>query len=491
MPRDVLFFMTDQQRAETILPGHRLKAKTPHVDRLRERGTSFTNAWCPSPHCCPSRASFFTGLFPSQHGVWNNINVANALSHGPRDGVTCWSEPVAAAGYQMPFAGKWHVEMPEDPGTRGWDVAYGKQEPGPFDKAAVRQKAIDLAKTFAAEPPTKTPGDGLIPRPGYWNHVHFRTRDNPFNDGTVVDHAVEAIASLDPDRPFCGYVGTLGPHDPYIPPAEFLEQYDLADIELPENFDDDLTDRPGLYRRTRDKFGTLSRDEHREAIRHYLAFCTYEDHLFGRVLEAMDQAGRLDDAVVVYVSDHGDYVGEHGLWTKGLPCFDGAYRIPMVIADPHRPAGHGRTVDAFVTLQDLAPTVCELTGVDVPRPDPEVRSLLPWLDGQTPGDWRDAIFLQSNGNETYGIQRAVVTDDWKFVYNGFDYDELYDRRNDPLELRNLARDEGHRDVVRAMYRRLWDFGLTHEEEIFNPYIMTAMADYGPGISGLATGPARP
>ena len=106
---------------------------------------------------------------------------------------------------------------------------------------------------------------------------------------------------------------------------------------------------------------------------------------------------------------------------------------------------------------------------------------MPLLKGETPTDWRDALFFQTNGNETYGIQRSAVTDKWRFVFNGFDYDELYDLERDPGQMQNLAPDPQYQPVVEEMYRRIWTFGLAHEEHLLNEYIMTAMADYGPGI----------
>ena len=106
---NILVFMTDQQNGGTVLPGNPWKAVTPVLDDFRGDAVSFSRAYCPSPHCCPSRATFFTGLMPSQHGVWNNVNVANALSRGFRGGVNPWSVDLAEAGYGLHFAGKWHA----------------------------------------------------------------------------------------------------------------------------------------------------------------------------------------------------------------------------------------------------------------------------------------------------------------------------------------------------------------------------------------------
>jgi len=486
-PSNILIFMTDQQLATTVLPDGTPRARTPVLDRFREEAVTFRRAYCPSPHCCPSRASFFTGLHPSQHGVWNNIDVANALSRGPRPGTPFWSVDLAAAGYQMRFSGKWHVSKFQSPTDLGW----GEQAPRPIneihpDLFAIQRQALDTSwegvRKWQCNPPPQSRPEALIPRPGYPDYVHYGTRENPFKDATVVEQAIGSLQALGPDRPFCLYAGTLGPHDPYMPPQEFLDLYpEDALPELPATFYDPMIDKPGLYRRTRDIFAKLTDREHRQALRHYLAFCSYEDALFGRILQALEASGRADDTLVLYMSDHGDYAGDHGLWTKGLPAFLSAYHVPVIARMPRKMReGAGTMVDAPISLVDFAPTFREFAGL----PEDERlagQSLMPFLRGQTPESWRDTCYFQSNGNETYGIQRTVVTDDWMLVFNGFDYDELYHLRTDPGQMRNLADRPEHEAVKQELYRRLWAFAEAHDDTYNNGYIMTAMGAYGPGV----------
>ena len=478
-PPNILLFMTDQQRGDVVLPGH--PCRTPHLDRFRRRAVTFSDANCPSPHCCPSRATFFSGLMPSQHGVWNNVAVPNTLSRGLAPGVRLWSEDLADAGYTCEFAGKWHVSFESAPRDHGWHERLVTCPPAK-DGAGAMGPTWDTYRRQAealANPGPRQPGE--VRRPGWTAYTHYGITDNPFNDEGVVDAAKAALGSL-PDDPWCLYCGTLGPHDPYKVPREFLDLYRDVEVPLPASFNDAMLDRPGLYRRTRGWFDQLSPEEHREAIRHYWAFCSYEDHLFGRLLDALEQSGQAENTVVIYCSDHGDYAGEHGLWAKGLPCFRGAYHVPLLVAGPD--IEHGRSVDAKVSLADVAPTLLELAGLSVP----EVvtgRSLVPWLRGETPA-WRDALFTQSNGNEQYGIQRSITTDRWKYVHNGYDLDELYDLEYDPHEVRNLAADPAHREVLLGLCRRMWRFAADHDDACINPYIMTAMAPLGPA-SGLVDG----
>lgn len=481
---NILIFMTDQQRGGTVLPGSPVKALTPHLDRFRAESVTFTRAFCPAPHCCPSRASFFSGLYPSEHGVWNNVEVGNALSRGLNDGVRLWCEDFRAAGYRMHFAGKWHVSSEETANDRGWESTRPfaakfprregawRDEPQPFEWERFKP-------TGTSQPEAR--GEGQILREGYGTYSHYGERETPFNDRKVVDDALATIRSRPRDgSPWCQYVGLLGPHDPYFVPQRFLDLYDLEDIALPANFTDRMEDKPALYRRTRDRFDQLGEREHREAIRHYLAFCSYLDSLFGEVVQALEETGERENTLVLYCSDHGDYLGEHGLWCKGLPCFQPAYHVPAILRWPARTVRPGRAVDAFVSLADFAPTFLAAAGIGSGRRFAGA-SLLPFLADEPPADWRDAIFTQTNGNELYGIQRSVMTRDWKYVYNGFDYDELYDLAADPGETVNLAARPEYKPVRRELARRLWQFARENRDTAVNSYIMTGLAEFGPGI----------
>jgi arylsulfatase A-like enzyme len=487
MPRpNLLIFMTDQQRGATVLPGSPVKALTPNLDRFREAGVTFTSAFCPSPHCCPSRATFFSGLYPSEHGVWNNVDVGNTLSRGLNDGIRLWSEDLAAAGYRLTFSGKWHVSAEEGPAGRGWETTAPMPPRHPFPVGA-RRPAADPYEWGPYERgdrgrPPAVRGEAQIQREGYGAYTHYGEHEAPFGDRQVVDQALQALRCRPrSDQPWCQYVGVLGPHDPYLAPRRFLDLYDLDSIRLPESFGDRMLDKPGLYRRTRSRFDQLSEREQREAMRHYLAFCSYEDALFGELLEALEQSGDAENTLVLYCSDHGDYLAEHGLWCKGLPCFQPAYHVPFMVRWPAGLARPGRSVEAFVGLEDVAPTVLGLAGLTADRAFAG-RSLLPFLRGEAPTDWRDAVFTQSNGNELYGIQRSVMTRDWKYVYNGFDEDELYDLRQDPHETVNRISDPTLRPVLRDLARRLWQFAHQRHDVCINGYIMVGLAPFGPGLA---------
>ena len=472
---NILMFMTDQQRGDTVLPGS--PARMPNLEKFRNEGVLFSQAHCPSPHCCPSRATFFTGLQPSQHNVWHNVNVDNAISRGLAENTVTWSEDFHEAGYDLYFSGKWHVSAMETPEYRGWKPAVGEFDKPNLNYHSEWNKYEDLNE----KPEGYKRKQGEIVRPGYPDYIHYGTNEDPFNDLNVVRTGQERIEELSKSSdPWVLYVGTLGPHDPYFVPQRFLDMYKPDEIDLPENFQDDLSDRPNLYRRTRSVFDQLTVDEHREAIRHYLAFCSYEDWLFGQLLTSLEESGQVDNTLVIFLSDHGDYMGDHGLWCKGLPCFKGAYHIPCIMRWPEGINQPGRVVENFIGLDDFAPTFLQLAGIKTDHRF-SGKSLVPFLKNEEPDQWRDAYYTQSNGNELYGIQRSVTTTDFKLVYNGFDYDELYNLRQDPHEMNNVIEDPANAAVVKELYTKLWAFAKENNDTCINAYIMVGLAKYGPGL----------
>jgi arylsulfatase A-like enzyme len=498
MPQpNILIFMTDHQRADTALPEH--PAITPNLDRFAREGVTFTNTFCPSPHCCPARATFFTGLYPTRHGVWNNICNDQALSRGLKPGVRLWSEDLAAGGYALHFSGKWHVSVEESPADRGWTEHFVSGAQGTHHGWTWEQYRR-LAET-SRQGNKGTRGEGEILRPGYGTYRLYGTGEVEAtgalqHDETALAKALDVLPKLTAgEQPWCLFVGLIGPHDPYIVPQKYLDMYDLAGVPLPPSYADDLTDKPAIYQRMREtRFGQLSEREVREGIRHFWAYCTYLDDLFGQLLAALDATGQRENTLVLYTSDHGDYCSEHGLFAKGIPCFQGAYRVPAVMRWPAGITNPGRRADAFVSLADFGPTFQDLAArPDWPSGHVEGRfgqlsdrtrpvtgaSLLPFLVGERPPGWRDEIHTQCNGVELYYTQRSVMTADFKYVFNGFDRDELYDLRVDPHEMRNLAADPAYEPVKRELCGRMWRFAYQEDDAAINPYITVGLAPYGP------------
>lgn len=478
---NILVFMTDQEQADVVHPDH--PCITPNAARLAREGVLFRRAFCPTAHCCPSRATFLTGVYPSRHGIYNNVSNPTAIHRALYEGVGTFSEALRQAGYTLAYAGKWHVTDAENPSDRGWEellVTAGK--------GSYMRRSLDQWRRQAETPEPEGPrGRGQVLRPGWGHYQLYRSypTEGPkgyeeHRDYRVVQSATEALPRLARQgAPWFLYVGPAGPHDPFVVPERFVRMYDLEKMPLPVSFRDTLEDKPRVYQRMRRQYwGQLSEEEVRESIQHYWAYCTMEDALFGEVLEALEATGQAEDTLVLRLSDHGDYCGAHGLYLKGVPAFREAYHIACIARWPGGIARPNREVDEFVTLADFAPTFMELAGAPTPE-GLTGRSVAPFLRGETPADWPDAFHSQFNGVELYYTQRIVSTKEFKYVYNGFDFDELYDLRNDPHEMVNLSEREEYGEVKRDLVRRMWRFAGAQDDIIFNPYATTALAPWGP------------
>lgn len=477
---NILVFMTDHQRGDTVLPEH--PVVKPHLSRLAREGVTFSETFCPSPHCCPARATFMSGLYPTRHGVWNNICNDQALSRGLKPGVRLWSEDLAAAGYRLEWSGKWHVSVEETPRDRGWHELFVTGH-----RPREHHTAWEHYGELAEKPYDEERGEGQILRPGYGTYTTYGSRGSEGNphDEKTVEEALKVLPGLVAQKdPWILYVGASAPHDPYMVPQKFLDMYSLDDVDLPPSYADELADKPRIYQRMRrDRWGQLSERETREAIRHFWAYCTYLDDLFGKLLEVLDGSDQAGNTLVLYTSDHGDYCGDHGLFAKGIPCFRGAYNVPAVVRWPEAIENPGRRVDALVSLADFGPTFLEAAGIS-PQQEFSGTSLIPFLRDDSPADWRDAVFTQCNGVELFYTQRSVMTREFKYVFNGFDMDELYDLRSDPHEMKNLADDAAYGDIKRRMLRRMWKFAHREGDSAINGYITVALAPYGPAEAFL-------
>lgn len=490
---NILIFMTDQEQADVSLPGH--ACLTPNADRLVREGVQFRNMYCPAAHCCPSRASLMTGLYPSVHGVYNNISNPTAIRRAPYPGTPMFSDGLKEAGYRLMYSGKWHVSDDEGPADRGWEELEVTANKGAYQHRSPDQWRDQAPSDYSGERPR-----GMVRRPGWGDRYLYRTLpvrgergydEKP--DWKVIAPALGALEQLTKQTtPWCLYVGPQGPHDPFHVPENFVKMYDLAQVPLPPNYHDRCEDKPRVYQRIRRQYwDQLSEDEIREAVQHYWAYCTMEDTYFGLFLDTLDASGQREDTLILRFSDHGEYAGAHGLFCKGVPAFREGYNVPCIVSWPGHIQQEGRLEDSFVTLADIAPTLLEVAGVTEP-PGLTGRSMTPFLkDSGPPDGWRDAFYSQMNGVELYYTQRAVQTHDWKYVYNGFDFDELYDLRNDPHEIVNLAGDRTYDEVKRDLVRKMWRFAGETNDHIFNQYATVALAPWGPGDTFYEPDPQAP
>lgn len=460
---NLLLVITDQQRADTVAPGG--PCLTPNLQRLAAEGARFERCYAANPICSPSRASLFTGHLPHSHGVTDVTHAVPAPEADLRPGMPFWSRALARAGYRTGYFGKWHVERTD----RLEEYGFGEYETE-LRLVGVQEHRGELARSLR------------VSRPGYRDLLIAgvtEARADQTHEHALVTKGVEFIERAVPGEPWALVVSTEAPHDPYIAPREYFERYDPAAIAEPASFMDPMTDKPAIYRRIREAWRDLAWDDYAFATACYLSLCSMLDDQVGRLLAALEATGQADDTLVVFTSDHGDYLGAHGLLLKGVPAFEEAYRVPLVMRGPG--VAPGVSVPGPVSLLDLPRTLVRLLlGEEF---DCQGGELTGWLTGDRgPGGEVDQLpigaapagagpvgdapgrraagtpgeaFAEFHGQRFRYTQRVLWRGDWKYVMNGFDQDELYDLASDPHELRNLAADPEHGPVLEDMARRMW------------------------------------
>ncbi len=419
---NILFVLVDDLRWDEIGAAGHAYVRTPHIDRIAREGAMFTQAFTTTPLCSPARASLLTGLYPSAHGILDNL-ARNEQSHR----LETFPKQLAADGYDTAFVGKWHMGNDDSPrpGFNRWVSMRGQGE------------AIDPVLNVDGE---------RIPYEGYVTDL-------------LTEHALDFV-NQERDAPFLLYIahkalhpnitqlddGSSAPSPSGIPGFIAAERhegmYAGEFVWRRPNSGVAPTDKPALMRRIGDlpPLGpdTVTSDE---TIHQRQAMLMAVDESIGRLLTAIDAAGRLDQTIVVFTSDHGYWYGEHGLSAERRLAYEEALRIPLLIRYPARISPGFRPSQMALSI-DLAPTLLELAGARPPA-GLHGRSLVPVFDG-TATDWRQSFHVEYNSDTVFERidrmgYRAVRTDRYKYIrYLDLEgMDELYDLAADPYELRNV------------------------------------------------------
>ncbi|MCC6173958.1 MAG: sulfatase-like hydrolase/transferase [Chloroflexi bacterium] len=433
----VLFITADQQRQDSLPTYGRDFVRAPNLERLARGGAVFDRAFVPAPLCQPTRAAILTGLSPHVHGVLDNHVWFSPPVHS-------WVPEVTAAGYRTAAIGKMHFYPWDDP--HGFTDRISAEDKRHYYRRDDYTLWLESQGYERKHPPSV---------PGYYEGMGAMPSDLPTDlhlDSFIGDRGAEWLRA-NASEPFFAWVSFNSPHDPYDPPAELAHLYDDAPIPSPVGSEADLATRPAAqreaYRGTLENplfdmdYRGLSPAAIRRIRAHYYAEITHIDNQVGKLLAALDEAGVLDDTLIIYSSDHGDALGDHGLIFKNF-FYESMVRVPLLVHGPGVAAG-SRT-SALVDTIDIAATI--LTHLGLPLPDPcQSRALQPLL-AHPQQTHREAVY-------SYVNDRAMVrTDRWKLTRYGDGDGELYDLETDPNELHNLHHDPTHAAERAAMIERL-------------------------------------
>lgn len=399
-PMNVLFIMSDDLNNSLGCYDHPL-VKTPNIDRLAARGVRFDRAYCQYPLCGPSRNSLLTGLYPNSSGILSNGQIFRQTI--PKH--ISLPQAFRLGGYFAIRIGKmYHYNVPKSIGTNGHD------DPGSWEmemNPAGCDRLLEEPDIFSLRPGSFG---------GTLSWYASPRGDLLHTDGIQATDAVWVLerCARDRSRPFFLGLGFYRPHTPYVSPRPYFEKYPKRRMPVVQGVAEDLEDIPALALASRKKEQDLMTDDLRQqAVQAYFASITFMDAQVGRVLEALDRLGLADNTIVLFTSDHGYHLGEHGLWQK-MSLFEESTRVPLIIADPKH-GKNGTVVHAPVGLVDVYPTLTDLCGIEGPD-TLQGQSLKPMLaDPAAPGrGW--ALSEVTRGRRTKRVFGYTIrTDRWRYT----------------------------------------------------------------------------
>jgi iduronate 2-sulfatase len=419
---NVLFIIVDDLKPSLGTYDHPI-VQTPNIDRLANSGIQFNNAYCNFAVCGPSRGSFLTGMRPESIGILNNTTPLMSVLG---DKITL-PYLFKQNGFETIGLGKtFHDKTDEHEDWKAWD-AYHKFETTALGKTGEQRNLTD----------------GKFPW-CYWQATEGTDDDQ--EDGQIARKAVEIIKTQR-DKPLFLAVGFKKPHDPYVAPKKYFDLYPLEDcdpLEHPDGYQ--LPYKHSLPDMSKE-FDKFDEQDKREFLRSYYACTTFMDAQVGRLLDALEETGQLDNTLIVFFGDHGYHLGENKWWNK-VTVYEHGTRAPFIIAG-NAVRKKGAKSDALFEFIDIYPTLAELMNLEN-TPD--------YLEGKSFASvvanpelpFREQVHAITKRGNIMG--RMVKNKDWRYIEwdHGDQGAELYDQKKDPLEYNNVAQDEAYKQVVEEM-----------------------------------------
>ena len=440
---NVLFIMSDQHRYDYLEgdAGAPAALRTPNLRRLAESGVNFPNCTTNAPVCAPARIGLASGLQPARIGAVDNGSFLPNT-------VPTYYQQLRDHGYRVGCVGKLDLAKPD-----GYNGRYGDR-PRTYTWGFTHPEECEGKMHAGSRPTPIGPYTHYLQQKGQLKAFHedYRKRSakgwvkeashdsvlstEDFADTYIGRRATEFIENIPDDFPWHLFVSFVGPHDPFDPPTEYGDQYRNA--KMPPAIVDAMDGKPEWVKR---RVVDISPEEIRLTRQQYCAATTLIDTQIGAMVHALAQRGMLENTYIIYTSDHGEMLGDHGLYTKSV-AYEASLRVPLIIAGPGI-AGN-QISESLVELIDMNPTICDLVGVPV-LPNIDAKSIGPVLRGETGTHRTETVSALRNF-------RCVRTATHKLIENYSDVTELYDLENDPSELHNIAPSE--REIARTLSGRL-------------------------------------
>ncbi|MEZ4661744.1 MAG: sulfatase-like hydrolase/transferase [Caldilineaceae bacterium] len=418
-PQNFLFILSDQHSYDALgCYGHPL-VQTPHLDRLAQRGTRFTNAYTPCPICVPARAALATGRYVHQIGNWDN-------GHPYEGAIPSWHHRLREQGFRVDSIGKLHFRRDED------DLGFSQC----IEPLNVVDGVGDILSCIREDPPLRAKRSGILGAgPGDSTYLQYDQRNADNGVRWLRDHAAD-------DKPWALFLSFVCPHPPYIAPPELYERYPLDQISMPPQWRTaDWPDHPAM-RYFRRFFGFAPQFEEAEIRRMNAAYygaCTWLDQQIGRVLSALEALNLTDGTRIIYSSDHGEHRGSRGIYGK-FTMYEESVGIPFIAAGPDVPAG--KVVNTPVSLLDIFPTALGCVGASAAETDADLPGESIWQIANAP-DRERFVLSEYHAVAAQNGYFMLTNGHHKYVYYVNAAPQLFDLHADPHELHDLAASPAH------------------------------------------------
>ncbi len=497
---NIFFVMYDQLRFDYLSCAGHPHLETPNFDRVARMGVRFTNAYCQSPICGASRMSFYTGRYPSSHGAqWNGfplrVGEMTMGDHLRKLGMDCWligkthmvadKEGMARLGLSADnVIGARQSECGFDAWVRD-DGLWGQGPDGFYDHKRSPYNEYLKSKGYDGENPWADYANAGMEDDQIASGWIFKNADKPANireqDSETPWLTSETIRFLEQaEGNWCAHVSYIKPHWPYIVPAPYHDMFGANHVPVPTRDASEQIDAHPVYAAYMG--GKVAQAFQKEEVRQkvipaYMGLIKQCDDQLGRLLDYLEETGRMKDTMIVLTSDHGDYLGDHWLGEKDL-FHEPSVKIPLIIYDPRSEAdgARGSACDALVESIDLAATFVEAAGGDVPDHIIEGRSLMPWLRGEEP-EWRSYAISEYDysvtpqcaalGLSSRDARLFMVFDGrYKMIHaeGGF-RSMLFDLEADPEEFQDLGKGTSHQAEIDRLYGCLSEWGLRMSQRV--------------------------
>ncbi|WP_130859316.1 sulfatase-like hydrolase/transferase [Gracilibacillus phocaeensis] len=443
---NILFIIADDHRYDAIGASGNTEVETPNLDALATNGVAFNKMYTMNgltgAVCVPSRAALHTGVNPFRASASNKVeDYPNLQVLNPE--LTSFPKVMRESGYHTHAIGKWHND--KNSFAEGFTSGSKIMFRGMSDHDKVPVHDFDPTGNYPEE------------------NCYFEER---FSTNLFCEEAIQFIDNYQKEEPFFLYVALTAPHDPRTPPKTYKEMYDPDDITLPENFMGQHPFDIGAINIRGEALASFPRTpkEIRKHIAEYYGMISHLDQQIGKVLQALSNNGLAQDTLIVYTSDHGLAVGQHGLMAK-QNMYEHSLHIPFIINGKHIPKG--KTVDSLACQYDIFPTICDLAEITPPE-NIEGQSLVPLLTGQKDYIRRTVFAVYTD------VQRMIRDERWKLIkYDrskqhdaGTTCMQLFDLENDPWEMNDLSNDKSQKQRLEDLLGKLQEW----QKQVSDPLV---------------------